>query len=274
MYLPGTVNERIGDLRSCKGLSQKELSKLIEVAPSQMSRIESGETQKISSDIIIKLAKVFGVSTDYILGLTTLSIPKNYDISELGLSEETVKRLITGLIDVELLNCLIGHNHFPYLLAMVKSYINEDTANAIGARNDVIDLATATLGDFARDNPEYREEVYRDALFIKSHKMGKNEAVLEKIKSILLSILRDIKRDTDSGVNKPMPTATAEFMQEMRGQLKSAQSEKKPVTKDDVAAMVTGVVGKSVALDDESTELFKQLMGRVLDGNVKPVGEN
>ena len=79
MYLPGTVNERITDLRMNKKLSQKELSEIIGVAPSQISRIENGEIQKISGDILIKLAKYFGVSTDFILGLTTISTPKSYD---------------------------------------------------------------------------------------------------------------------------------------------------------------------------------------------------
>ena len=48
MYLLGTVGERIADLRSVKGWNQKELAKRMELAPSQLSRIESGET-KISA---------------------------------------------------------------------------------------------------------------------------------------------------------------------------------------------------------------------------------
>jgi len=48
MYLPGTVGERIADLRSLKGWDQKELAARIKLAPSQLSRIESGETKNIS----------------------------------------------------------------------------------------------------------------------------------------------------------------------------------------------------------------------------------
>ena len=54
----------------------------------QLSRIVSGETRTVSSDILIGVAKEFKVSTDYILGLSTVSVRKSYDISELGLSEE------------------------------------------------------------------------------------------------------------------------------------------------------------------------------------------
>ena len=118
--LPGTVNDRIGDLRTNKGLSQKELSELIGVAPSQMSRIERGETQNVNIDILIKLAKIFEVSTDYLLGLTPLSVQMNYDISQLGLSEESVRRLITGEVDTKIINSLIEHSKFPYLIIMAQ----------------------------------------------------------------------------------------------------------------------------------------------------------
>ena len=49
--------------------------------------------QAASSDILIGVAKEFKVSTDYILGLSTVSVRKSYDISELGLSEGAVSWL-------------------------------------------------------------------------------------------------------------------------------------------------------------------------------------
>lgn len=99
MYLPGTIHERICDLRTSKGLQQKELAEMIGVSASQLSRIETGETQSVSADTVAKLAKALHVSADYILGLTTISTPKNHDINELGLSEGAVKTLVTGSVD-------------------------------------------------------------------------------------------------------------------------------------------------------------------------------
>ena len=46
-------------------------------------------------------------STDYILGLSTLSVRKSYDISELGLSEGAVRGLVTGTVDMQILNRLL-----------------------------------------------------------------------------------------------------------------------------------------------------------------------
>ena len=76
---------------------QKELAEKIGVSASQLSRIVSGETRTVSSDILIGVAKEFKVSTDYILGLSTVSVRKSYDISELGLSEGAVFPHLLGV---------------------------------------------------------------------------------------------------------------------------------------------------------------------------------
>lgn len=52
------------------GISRSELARRLGITPSQISRIINGDTKTISSEILIALAKEFGVSTDYILGLT------------------------------------------------------------------------------------------------------------------------------------------------------------------------------------------------------------
>ena len=71
--LPGTPGERISDLCNGRHISQKELAKRIGVSAPQLSRIVSGETKTLSSDILIDVAKEFKVSTDYILGLSEVS---------------------------------------------------------------------------------------------------------------------------------------------------------------------------------------------------------
>ena len=262
MYLPGTVSERICDLRKDKGLNQKELSGIIGIAPSQLSRIESGETRNVSSDILVNLAKAFGVSTDYILGLTTISVPKSYDISELGLSEGAVRALVTGTVDVQILNRLIGHKTFPYLVHLINAYLSNSITAGIMARNEIINIATATLGDFAKANPEHRAEVQSDARFLKSQKMGDNEAEIEKIKSTFIAMLRDIKKDfeVESASGKP---ATSEIFQQMREQLQTAAQSPQTIQAEDIASMVMTMVGQTSPLDDKSSELFEQLVKQV-----------
>ena len=64
------IGKRIGDLRDYRNMTKRELASRLDISESQLSRIESGKTATISSDILIGLAKEFDVSADYILGLS------------------------------------------------------------------------------------------------------------------------------------------------------------------------------------------------------------
>lgn len=65
-----TPSEIIAELCVEAGISKSELARRLEITPSQITRILNGDTKTISSDILIKLTKLFGVSADYLLGLT------------------------------------------------------------------------------------------------------------------------------------------------------------------------------------------------------------
>ena len=61
-------SERLKELRQEKGLSLRELEKEVKISSSALSRWENGQTEAKSSQLII-LAKYFGVTLDYLLGL-------------------------------------------------------------------------------------------------------------------------------------------------------------------------------------------------------------
>ena len=65
-----TPSEIIAELCVEAGISKSELTRRLEITPSQITRILNGDTKTISSDILIKLTKLFGVSADYLLGIT------------------------------------------------------------------------------------------------------------------------------------------------------------------------------------------------------------
>ena len=235
MALPGTPGERISDLCNDYHITQKELAKRIGVSASQLSRIISGETKTVSSDILMGIADVFKVSTDYILGLSNISVRKNYEISELGLSEGAVRGLVTGAVDVEILNRLLEHKSFPKLMNLIRIYFQDTAAKGIMARNQLIEMVTASLSDLMKEHPEQRVEVRQDLQFLNAQKLGEHEAEIEKIKNVFLAILRDIKKDIDNG-EQPGKAVTAAMFQAMRDAL--AEQKQNPLSIDDVAAMV------------------------------------
>jgi len=249
MYLPGTPNDLIGDLRRNMGISQSELSKKIGITASQISRIESGYIENISSAILIKLAKEFKVSTDYILGLSTISTPKNRDISELGLSDGAATALLKGRYETQTLNRLLEHKSFPNLVKLIKIYFEDTRVAGIKGRNEIIDMAVMALGDF-------KKEAKDDIAILKSQKLGDHEAEIEKIKNNFMSILRDIKKDMEN--NEPTgETATADMMKKIQAEL--AKNPRKNVTAEDMADAIVAAANQTTALDEKTAKQFRQL---------------
>ncbi len=68
--------KRIRDLREDKDLSQKQLSEILNVSQATYSRYESGYLD-IPSEALIKLAKFYKTSADYILGLSNTPTPND-----------------------------------------------------------------------------------------------------------------------------------------------------------------------------------------------------
>jgi len=260
MALPGTPGQRISDLCNGNHITQKELAEKIGVSASQLSRIVSGETRTVSSDILIGVAKEFKVSTDYILGLSTVSVRKSYDISELGLSEGAVRGLVTGAVDVQILNRLLEHRNFPKLIDLIR--IQDTAAKGIMARNQLIEMATASLSDLMKEHPEHRAEAKQDLQLLNAQKMGEHEAEIEKIKNVFLAILRDIKKDIDNG-EQPGEAVTAAMFQAMRDTM--AEQKQNPLSIDDVTAMIAGQIGQLAPMDKETADLFQQLAKKMIE---------
>lgn len=262
MALPGTPGQRISDLCNGNHITQKELAEKIGVSASQLSRIVSGETKTVSSDILIGVAREFKVSTDYILGLSTVSVRKSYDISELGLSEGAVKGFVTGAVDVQILNSLLEHRNFPKLIDLIRIYFQDTAAKGIMARNQLIEMATASLSDLMKAHPEHRAEVRQDLQLLNAQKIGEHEAEIEKIKSVFLAILRDIKKDMESG-EQPGDTATTVIFQTMRDAL--IEQKQNPLSIDEVTAMVAGQIGQLAPMDEEAADLFQKLAKKMIE---------
>ena len=63
------MDNRIKDLREDHDLTQTQVAEAIGITQRKYSYIETG-TQQLTGEIIIKLAKFYGVSADYILRLS------------------------------------------------------------------------------------------------------------------------------------------------------------------------------------------------------------
>ena len=101
------------------------MAEKIGVNRAQISRLKSGETKSLHSDLLVKLEKVFGVSTDYLLCLTRQSNARYTDVDKLGLSEEAAKKFISGSIDADVFNRLLEHKSFAPPCDQIRIYYDD-----------------------------------------------------------------------------------------------------------------------------------------------------
>ena len=87
----GSTINNIKVLRQERGFTQAELGQRLIVKDSAISKYENGSLQ-LSGDLLVQLADIFGVSTDYILGRTkyrtyegtSFEVPKIIDLLSRG----------------------------------------------------------------------------------------------------------------------------------------------------------------------------------------------
>lgn len=88
------MGDKLKSLRTEKKLTQKQVADQIGLAISAVSSYESGSRYP-SYDVLVQLAHIFHVSTDYLLGMTD---KRNIDVTGLGDEEiELISQLVEKL---------------------------------------------------------------------------------------------------------------------------------------------------------------------------------
>jgi transcriptional regulator with XRE-family HTH domain len=117
-FLKGDIRDRIVELAQRKGENMEKLAQCVGITGSQMSRIINGKTLKVSHELVIAIAAEFDVSTDFLLGLT--SIPDRTRLDELGLSEKAIRNLVSGRVNRKCINHLLEDEELIRLMNNAK----------------------------------------------------------------------------------------------------------------------------------------------------------
>lgn len=68
VYPPGKIRNRIQDLMKSRKVIQAELATRIGVSERSLRRFISGKTDKLGDENFIRIARVFHISADFLLG--------------------------------------------------------------------------------------------------------------------------------------------------------------------------------------------------------------
>ena len=113
MQSKNILGQRIKKLRKELKLNQQDVAEKLNISVAALSRYETGAFEPKSTALIVDLAFLYNVSTDYILGKSDARNPEvDFDKLDIGLSSKTYetltphqkkqsKRLITVIISDE-----------------------------------------------------------------------------------------------------------------------------------------------------------------------------
>ena len=146
-----TIQERLKDLRVECGLTLEQLAEQTHLSKSALGSYEADDFKDISHYALIKLAKFYGVTADYLLGLTETKNHPNAELADLRLSDDMIELLKSGRVDNSLLCELAVHPDFPRLMSDLEIYVNGVAVKQVQAANAIVDTMSATI--MKRYNP-------------------------------------------------------------------------------------------------------------------------
>ena len=117
-----TIQERLKDLRVERGLTLEQLSAETGISKSALGKYEADDFKDISPFSMVELAKFYGVSTDYLLGLTEQKNHPNTELDALHLGDDAIEVLRTGKFNHRLLSELICHKDFQRFMLDAEIY--------------------------------------------------------------------------------------------------------------------------------------------------------
>ena len=117
-----SINDRIKDLQLERNLLQSDFEQ-IGISASTLSDYEK-DGSTIPSYVIPKLAEFFGVTTDYLFGLTNIRQPENNSLNGIYFSDNAIEFLKRKDINTKLLSEMIEHPGFKQLLLDAECYVD------------------------------------------------------------------------------------------------------------------------------------------------------
>ena len=139
----------------------------------------------------MRIAEIFNVSTDFLLGITDEPDRKNYDISELGLSVEAARNLYTGRVNADVVNRLLTDPHFAEATYLISRYLNDTLAVGFAAQNQLYDSVASLMNG--------NKQVVHD---ISALKTPLYQADLSAIQRQLMAATKEIKKDAGTEIEQ------------------------------------------------------------------------
>ena len=116
-----------------------EISVETGISKSALGKYEADDFKDISPFSMVELAKFYGVSTDYLLGLTEQKNHPNTELDALHLGDDAIEVLRKGKFNHRLLSELICHNDFLRFMLDAEIYVDRIADMRVNDMNAVLE---------------------------------------------------------------------------------------------------------------------------------------
>ena len=211
-----TIQERLKDLRVERGLTLEQLSAETGISRSALGKYEADDFKDISPFSMVELAKFYGVSTDYLLGLTEQKNHPNTELDALHLGDDAIEVLRTGKFNHRLLSELICHKDFQRFMLDAEIYVDRIADMRVNDMNAVLEAVRqmALMKNGGEEN-----DLHLRTLEVAQIRED------EYFGSLIAGDLKDILRDIRSEHRPDTMTADeVSFAENMQNQLREAMN--------------------------------------------------
>ena len=207
MYIKLTNAERLKDLRVERGLTLAQLAERTGLSASALGSYESDDGKEISPFSVTALAKFYGVSTDYLLGLTEMKNHPNTELHELGLSDEMIDLLKSGRLNNRLLCELAAHKGFRRFMADLEIYVDRIANMRVNDMNALLEATRRTILQ--------KSDVDEDDLYVRTLELAQVSEddffshVMHRDLDVIACDLRDAHQKDTTTADTASPAADA-----------------------------------------------------------------
>ena len=265
VFLPGDLRTRIVDLMKYHKISQADLAVKIGVTESTLNRFLTGKVEKLGHEQVLRLARTFQVSTDFLLGLTEIPDRKNYEISELGLSVEAAKNLYLGKVQSDVVNRLLESPRFAEGTYLIGQYLDDTLAEGYALQNQMMTTLRSMLMGAVRT-----DAAVQAAREVNRLKVPPYQADLTTIQNQFMAAVREVKQEVGNDLDAAKSLSKA-VTQKMFTELTKGQDMQSPsVTPEQIAQAVTSSVSGMDGVNLEALNQFGQAIQTFLESTLAP----
>ena len=259
-YLPGNIRQRMQELMKEHKITQAQLATRIGSTESAISRFVSGKTDKISTEHLLRIAKVFEVSTDFLLGEVNTPDRTNFDIEELGLSVQAARNLYTHKVNPRVVNALLENPEFSNTTNLISGYLDDELAKGFAAQNQLY----ATVAGMLKSQPEAVDDV-------KKLQTPTYQADLTAIQRSFMSAVQAVKKEVgnDLSANREL---TSQAVKKIYAELTKGQKKlNRKITAEQIGEAVAQSVSHLPGIDTEAVkQMFLAMTGTLQNHEKRP----